>query len=179
VSPKYSVSIASVRDARALVALRTSVAHDMTQRFGAGDWSATPDETDVVGQVSASRVLVARGDAGIIGTVRLAKALPWAIDSSSFTPVATALYVLGLAVAPDARGQGVGRLLMDAAKETARSDAADALWLDAFDHVAGAGPFYIKSGFRAVGRTKHKEVTLIYYEWLRSVVARSITDVIG
>jgi GNAT superfamily N-acetyltransferase len=119
-----------------------------------------------VGQVSASRVLVARRDAAIIGTVRLARALPWAIDSSSFTPVATAIYVLGLAVAPDTRGQGVGRQLMDAAKDTARAESADALWLDAFDHVAGAGAFYIKSGFRAVGRTKHKEMPLIYYEWL-------------
>jgi GNAT superfamily N-acetyltransferase len=163
---KLSISIADVRDARELVALGTAVAHDMTRQFGEGGWSATPGKDDVVGQVSASRVFIARRDAEVIGTVRLARAVPWAIDSSAFTPVAKALYVLGLAVAPDARGQGVGRRLMDAAKAAARSESAGALWLDAYEHVAGAGPFYLKCGFRQVGRTSYKQVPLIYYEWL-------------
>jgi GNAT superfamily N-acetyltransferase len=163
---KRSTSLATASDARALVALRTSVARGMTQQFGEGDWSASPTEAEVVQQVSVSRVLVVRRDAEIIGTVRLARALPSAIDSSSFTPVATALYVLGLAVAPDVRGQGVGRCLMEAAKETTRSWPAEALWLDAYVHLAGAGPFYLKCGFRQVGRTTYGKLPLIYYEWL-------------
>ena len=138
----------------------------MTQRFGEGDWSATPSEPEVVKQVRASHVLVARSNADIVGTVRLARALPWAIDASSFTPVTTALYVLGLSVAPEVRGQGVGRTLMDAAKVAARAWPAEAVWLDAYDHVAGAGPFYLKCGFREVGRTKYRQMPLIYYEWL-------------
>ncbi len=157
---------ATACDARALVTLRTAVAHDMTRRYGAGHWSACPRKAEVVKQIRASRVLVARRNADIIGTVRLTRALPWAIDSIAFSPVATALYVLGLAVAPDARGQGVGRRLIDAAKEAARVMAADALWLDAYDHAAGAGRFYLANGFRAVGRTKYREVPLVYYEWL-------------
>jgi len=161
-----SISIADVRDARELVALGTAVAHDMTRQFGEGGWSNVPVKDDVVGQVSASRVLVARRDAELIGTVRLARAVPWAIDSSAFTPVEKALYVLGLAVAPAARGQGVGRQLMDAAKGAARAESAGALWLDAYEHVAGAGPFYMKCGFRQVGRTSYKQVPLVYYEWL-------------
>ena len=163
---KLSISNATASDARALAALRTSVAHGMTQRFGAGDWSATPTEPDVVQQLSASRVLVARRDGEMIGTVRLARAKSWAIDASKFTPVTTALYVLGLAVVPEAREQGVGRCLMEAAKEAARAEPADALWLDAYEHIAGAGPFYLKCGFRQVGRTSYREMPLMFYEWL-------------
>jgi GNAT superfamily N-acetyltransferase len=166
VSVNTEISVATPKDARSLAALRTAVARDMTQKFGQGGWSALPSKTAVLRQLRASHVLVARRDTGIIGTVRLATAKPWAIDSSSFTPVGTAFYVLGLAVAPDCRGQGIGRRLMDAAKDTARSRRAQALWLDAYDHIAGAGPFYLRCGFRAVGRTQYREVPLIYYEWL-------------
>ena len=165
---KSAIAVATARDARALVALRTAVARGMTQKFGEGHWSAAPSKADVVRQIRASRVLVARCGAEIIGTVRLIAARPWAIDSSCFTPVSSALYVLGLAVAPEARGQDVGRDLMEAAKDAARSWPIEALWLDAYDHSAGAGPFYLKCGFRKVGRTQYRELPLIYYEWLVS-----------
>ena len=161
-----SISIATKSDARALAALRSAVAQGMTQRFGKGHWSACPSKAEVVRQLRASHVLVARQGAEIIGTVRLVRVLPGVIDSSAFTPVEKALYVLGLAVAPECRGQGIGRQLMDAAKDTARSWGAQALWLDAYEHEAGAGPFYVKCGFRKVGGTKNGEVPLCFYEWL-------------
>jgi GNAT superfamily N-acetyltransferase len=138
----------------------------MTRQFGEGHWSRCPAKAEVVRQLRASHVLVARRDSEIIGTVRLVRAMPWAIDSSSFTPVATPLYVLGLAVSLDCRGKGIGRSLMDAAKDTARSWHAQALWLDAYEHRAGAGPFYMKCGFQKVGSTKYREVPLVYFEWL-------------
>jgi GNAT superfamily N-acetyltransferase len=160
------ISVAKRSDARALADLRSAVARDMTRQFGEGHWSPCPSKAEVVRQMRASHVLVARGDDQIIGTVRLTRALPWAIDSSSFTPVTTALYVLGLAVAPDWRGMGIGQCLLGAAKDTARSWNAQALWLDAYEHRAGAGPFYMKCGFKMVGRTQYREVPLIYFEWL-------------
>lgn len=160
------VSIAYERDARVLAELRTRVAQDMTREFGEGHWSACPSQAEVLRQLRASRVLIAHRDAEVIGTVRLARALPWAIDSGSFTPVGAALYVLGLAVSPDTRGQGVGRQLIDAAKQALRSWPADALWLDAYDHAAGVGAFYEACGFRLVGPSSRGEVPLIYYEWL-------------
>ena len=169
---KTSISVATQKDARPLVALRSAVARGMTQKYGEGHWSSCPSRAEVVRQVRASHVLVARRGADIVGTVRLTAAKPWAIDSSSFTPVTSALYVLGLAVAPEARGQDVGRDLMEAAKDAARSWPMEALWLDAYDHSAGAGPFYQKCGFRKVGRTRYREVPLIYYEWLVSREAR-------
>jgi GNAT superfamily N-acetyltransferase len=163
---KTAIAVATQKDVRALVALRTAVARGMTQKFGEGHWSASPTKAEVVRQLRASHVLVARHAAEVIGTVRLTTAKPWAIDSSSFTPVKSAFYVLGLAVAPGARGQNVGRDLIEAAKNAARSWPVEALWLDAYDHIAGAGPFYLKCGFLKVGGTQYREVPLIYYEWL-------------
>jgi GNAT superfamily N-acetyltransferase len=160
------ISVALKSEARALVALRSAVARGMTEQFGVGHWSACPSKAEVVRQLRASHVLVARQGAELVGTVRLVRALPWAIDSSSFTPVAKPWYVLGLAVAPQCRGQGVGRELMEAVKNTARSWGAQALWLDAYEHAAGAGPFYVKCGFRKAGRTAHGEVPLCFFEWL-------------
>jgi GNAT superfamily N-acetyltransferase len=161
-----SISVATLGQARALVALRSAVARGMTEQFGAGHWSACPSKAEVLRQLRASHVLVARRDVELIGTVRLVRALPWAIDSSAFTPVAKPWYVLGLAVAPQYRGQGVGRELMEAAKQPARTWGAQALWLDAYEHEAGAGPFYLKCGFRKIGRTQHGAVPLSLFEWL-------------
>jgi GNAT superfamily N-acetyltransferase len=160
------ISAATNGDVRALVALRTAVAEGMTEKFGEGHWSAVPSKADVQRQLLASHVLVARREGEVVGTVRLATARPWALDSITFTRVSSALYVLGLAVAPEARGLDIGRQLMEAAKEVVRSGPADALWLDAYDHAAGAGPFYMRCGFSKVGRTRYREVPLVYYEWV-------------
>jgi len=168
---KTHISVASVSDARALAALRVQVARGMTRQFGKGHWSACPTVAEVTRQVRASHVLLARQGADIVGTVRLVVAKQWAIDSSAFTPAKTALYVLGLATAPDVRRRGVGRALMEAAKEKARSWPAQALWLDAYDHPAGAGFFYKACGFREVGPGTHGVVPLIFYEWVVSPVS--------
>lgn len=161
-----SISRARRSDAPELVALRSAVAEEMTREFGEGHWSSRPSHADVVRQLRASHVLVARSGSHLIGTVRLVRARPWAIDSSAFTPVSEPLYVLGLAVSPAWRERGIGRQLMDAAKDTARSWGAQALWLDAYQHRAGAGSFYLKCGFRKVGATRYREAALFYFEWL-------------
>jgi predicted N-acetyltransferase YhbS len=161
----HTISVATAEDAPALVALRTAVANDMTRRFGHGDWSAAPSEVLVVKQLRASRVLVARRENQIVGTVRLTTAQQWAFDTTAFSPAKAAVYVLGLAVAPEARGHGIGSDLMNAAKESTNTWPADAVWLDAYDDRAGAGPFYVRCGFREVGRTRFGTVPLIYYEF--------------
>jgi ribosomal protein S18 acetylase RimI-like enzyme len=161
-----SISPALTSDAGALAALRSAVASAMTRRFGQGHWSARPGKAEVLRQLRASQVLVARQGGEIVGTVRLVRPLPGVFDWSAFTPVDQPWYVLGLAVAPECRGRGLGRELMDAAKEVARTRAAEALWLDAYEHEAGAGPFYEKCGFRKVGHTEYLDIPLTYYEWL-------------
>jgi ribosomal protein S18 acetylase RimI-like enzyme len=160
------IHVASRLDAREIAMLRTAVAEGMTRQFGHGHWSACPGKSEVLKQMRASHVLVARRDARIVGTVRLATANPFTFDSEQFTPVRTALYVLGLAVAPEWRRQGIGRELMEAAKQEVRSRPADALWLDAYDNDAGAGPFYLRCNFRRVGPSARKDLPLVYYEWL-------------
>lgn len=162
-----AISIADRADAQDLATLRSDVARGLTEEFGHGHWSPCPSRAEVVRNLRASHVLIAREDSRAVGTVRLVVADPSAIDSEGFTSVDTALYVLGLAVAREARGQGIGRQLMEAAKDTARRWPADALWLDAYQQEGvGAGPFYLKCGFRAVGPSTRGEVPLIYYEWL-------------
>jgi GNAT superfamily N-acetyltransferase len=161
-----SIDIATARDAIQLAAMRAAIARDMTRQYGEGGWSAIPGKATVLRQVRASRVLVARVANDIVGTVRLISANSPGFDSSAFTPVSSALYVLGLAVAPAARLLGVGRRLMDAAKAAVPAWPADALWLDAYDGAAGAGPFYRRCGFREVGRSMFNGVPLIYFEWL-------------
>ena len=71
-----------------------------------------------------------------------------------------------MAVAPDRQGGGVGRALLAEAARVAAEWPADAVRLDAFDAVAGAGPFYAKCGFTEVGRASYRAVPLIYYELL-------------
>lgn len=163
---EVSISVANKTEATALAALRTAVAQGMAQQFGDGPWAKAPTRAEVGRQLRASRVLVARQGDEVMGTVRLVTALPGVIDTHAFTPVGKAFYVLGLAVAPGCRGRGIGSQLMEAAKDTARSRGAQALWLDAYDHAAGAGLFYMKCGFRQVGRTNYREVPLLWFEWL-------------
>jgi hypothetical protein len=55
-------------------------------------------------------------------------------------------------------------LLMEKAIEMTREWPADAIRLDAFDAVAGAGGFYVKCGMRDVGHVKYRNNPLIYFE---------------
>ena len=156
---------ATKKDVQELTALRISVAQRLTREHGEGPWSACPSRATVLRQLRASTVLVARLQEKLVGTVRLIEANPALLDASRFTPVRTALYVIGLAVAVDCRGQGVGRELMEVCKATARSWPAQALWLDTYEHAAGAGRFYEKCGFRKVGVSALLDGQLGYYEW--------------
>jgi GNAT superfamily N-acetyltransferase len=161
-----TISRAGPGDTYALTALRIAVARDMTDRHGDGPWSALPSKAVVVRQIRASHALIARCDDEAVGTVRLAWANPAIFDSASFfTPASAALYVLGLAVAPAHRHEGIGRELIEASKQVARDWPAQALWLDTYDHAAGAGGFYERCGFREVGASALNHLPLLYYEW--------------
>jgi GNAT superfamily N-acetyltransferase len=71
-----------------------------------------------------------------------------------------------MAVAPARQRQDVGRQLIEAAKKMTRDWPAHAIRLDAYDGLAGAGPFYARCGFEEVGRVSYRSVPLVYYEWL-------------
>ena len=161
---KISVTTASEADAPAITVLRTSVAEHLTRKFGKGHWSTCVTEKSVLRTIKTSRVLVARNNREIIGTLRLETKKPWAIDLSYFKSVSRPLYLHDMAVTPDRQRRGIGRQLVEEAKAVARAWPSEAIRLDAYDSDAGAGPFYAKCGFLEVGRKTYRGVPLVYFE---------------
>ena len=62
------------------------------------------------------------------------------------------LYISGIAVAPDWRGQGLGTRLLAAARERARRLRCRALSLICFARNAGARRLYERLGFTVIDR---------------------------
>ncbi len=156
--------LATPADVPAIVAVRDAAAARLTAAFGSGHWSGITSERSVELGLRHGKLVLAKRGRRLLGTLRLATKKPWAIDVAYFTPVRRALYLLDMAVHPDAQRQGVGRALLERAAEVARAWPADAVRLDAYDAPAGAGPFYAKSGWRECGRVVFRNVPLLYYE---------------
>jgi ribosomal protein S18 acetylase RimI-like enzyme len=168
---KLTFALATPVDAAELATLHSAASEDLTRRFGRGFWSSSPSVRGILANMRLpkfSRVLIARSNRRIVGTLRLATKKPWAIDISYFTPIDKALYLTGMAVHPNLQRKGIGRLLLKQAEEIARAWPADAIRLDAFDDPAGAGPFYAKCGYREVARVIYKKDLLIYFEQILS-----------
>jgi GNAT superfamily N-acetyltransferase len=151
-------------DAPELAALHTAANVNLTQRFGQGPWSSVASERGAVLAIRRSRVIIARKGKRIVGTLNLQTKKPWAIDVSYFTPVKKSLYLTGMAVLPAMQNQGVGRALLEEAAKLARKWPADAIRLDEWDADAGAGPYYVKCGYREVAHVLYKTAPLIYFE---------------
>jgi len=160
------VRTATAKDVAAIAELLGAVAQTLTARHGKGHWSHAPSEGGVRRAIATSTVLVARRGRRLAGTLRLATKKPWAIDTSYFVAVRHPLYLLDMAVAPEAQGLGVGRALIEEARHIAQDYPAGAIRLDAYDSAAGAGAFYVKCGFKEVGRAVYRNTPLIYFEWL-------------
>ncbi|MEU9448150.1 GNAT family N-acetyltransferase [Streptomyces sp. NPDC048277] len=88
--------------------------------------------------------LVAELDRRIVGYIRLARPTPVAAN-------AHVLQVQGLAVAEEARGRGVGRILLRAAVEEARRHGARRLTLRVLGHNTPARKLYEAEGFAVEG----------------------------
>jgi GNAT superfamily N-acetyltransferase len=164
-----SVGVATESDAASIATLRTAVAEHLTRTFGQGHWSSVVTDKGVLRSIQGDHVLVARGEhEEIVGTLRLATKKPWAINKGCFADVRQPLYLTDMAVAPHLQRRGIGRQLLQEATAAALGWPADAIRLDAYDSVAGAGPFYAKCGYREVGRATYRNVPLIYFELLLS-----------
>lgn len=156
--------LATTDDAVEILSLRAAVAADLTARFGTGHWSSTGTERGVLHDLKTSRVYISRDAGRVIATLQLATKKPWAIDVTYFTPCKKALYLTSMAVDPHMQGKGFGRRCLNEAAAIAREWPADAIRLDAYDAVAGAGEFYRKSGYRERGRVVYRNTPLVYYE---------------
>ena len=161
---ELSFSIATDADVPEVAQLRAAVAADLTRRHGHGHWSATATEKSVLRDVMTSRVLLARQDGRIVGTLRLATKKPWAIDAAYFSPCRKALYLTDMAVLPGMQRCGIGRRCLKQAHTIAAGWPADAIRLDAYDGPVGAGEFYAKCGFQQMGRVTYRKTPLVYYE---------------
>lgn len=102
-----------------------------------------------------------------VATWTLSPRKPWSIDPRFFSPEVTRPWFLtDMAVASAMQRRGVGRQCVQRAIEAARAAGADALRLDAYDAPAGAGPFYLRCGFRQVGRASYRGTPHVYFEYL-------------
>jgi ribosomal protein S18 acetylase RimI-like enzyme len=160
---------ATSTDAAAVAELRARAADRLTEEFGHGHWSSHATERSVLRDLAASRVIVAREDEAIVGTLTLQSKKPWAIDVTHFSACRRALYLTNMAVEPRRQRQEIGRRLLAAALVEARAYPADAIRLDAYDAPAGAGDFYRACGYAARGRTVYRGVPLLYFELMTGV----------
>src|SRR5687768_13660835 len=135
---KLSVRTANDEDTPEIVALRNAVAEHLTNQYGRGHWSSCVRAQNVTRALRTSHVLVAQSNKGIVGTLRLETKKPWAIDLDYFTAVGRSLYLHDLAVFPERQGQGIGKCLVEQAKQVARAWPSDAIRVDAYDAAAGA-----------------------------------------
>jgi GNAT superfamily N-acetyltransferase len=161
---RLSVMTAVQADAVEIAALRNRVAEDLTTRYGPGPWSGTATERGVLRDLRASRLVILRRGKRIVASLLLQKKKPWAIDVSYFTAVKRPIYLLSMNVEPKLQRQGVGRYLLNAAKEVAQTAEYQAIRLDAFDAKAGAEGFYARCGYREVGRVTYRKAPLVYFE---------------
>jgi GNAT superfamily N-acetyltransferase len=151
--------------ATAIASLRNDAADHLTHQYGRNYGSGHCSERGVVADMKRGAVVyVARAKNGLLGTMTIATRKPWAIDPAYFAGSQRPLYLTNMAVAPAHQRTGVGRALLAEARRIAAAWPADAIRLDAFDTVSGAGEFYAKCGFREVGRKAYRAVPLIYYE---------------
>ena len=157
---------ATLDDVTTVADLRAAAAARLTRDFGRGHWSSSGTEAGVVTDLRTPGLFVVRRGQRVVGTLRLATRKQWPIDPSFFTAVRVPLYLTSMVVDPEVQRTGVGRACMIAVMKIARGWPADAVRLDAYDAVAGAGGFYEKCGFREMGRVTYRKVPLIYYDSL-------------
>jgi GNAT superfamily N-acetyltransferase len=131
-------------DATELAELRNNAANKLSEMFGKGPWSGGCTEKGILYGMRIARMIVARENGKITGTMSLHTKKPWAIDPAYFTKVKKPLYLTSMFVAVERQNIGVGRQLLEQAVEIAREWPVDAIRLDAYDAAAGAGDFYAR-----------------------------------
>ena len=83
----------------------------------------------------------------------------WGLRLADHRPKADEIYVDGIAVAPEARGLGIGTRLLDETKEIAREQGKRYVRLDVIDTNPRAQALYARQGYRVtkVQSFRHKE----------------------
>ena len=163
---RVQLQLATAGDAESIAALRNAVSDDLTFRHGKGPWTHHCTTAGVLLDARNARLYVVLHHDEVIATLVLATKRPWAIDRKYFAPVKRPLYLTSMVVAPDRQREGIGRACLAEAVKLARRAKAGAIFLDAYDHAAGAGPFYARCGCREAGRVTYRGAPLLYFELL-------------
>ena len=159
-------TLAMPEDVVRIAELRNAAGEKLTREFGRGHWSHPVTPEKVAAALERSRLYVLHERGRIVGTLRLQPRKPSEYDRPWFTRVRRPLFLYDMAVDPARQRRGLGRACIAGAIRVARAWPADALRLDAYDHPAGAGPFYEKCGFRETSRRVFFRAPIIYYELL-------------
>jgi ribosomal protein S18 acetylase RimI-like enzyme len=109
---------------------------------------------DVAGRAGKTLVLGALQDGRVLGTATLEMDQTLGDDDVDLPPDTASLRMLG--VAPDARGTGVGRALVEACIERAREGGKSVLVLRTTDRMASARRLYEALGFRRDAGRDHR-----------------------
>ena len=163
---RAKLQAATADDVLDIVTLRAAVAAELTAQYGKGTWSGVSTERGVLFDMRNSKVFVLRQQRKLVATLSLTTKKPWAIDRRYFSACNRPLYLFSMAVAPALQRQGIGRLCLAEAIKLCQQWPAAAIRLDAYATPAGAGQFYTKCGFRAVGRATYRGCPLEYFEML-------------
>ena len=155
---------AAQHDVPDLVSLRSAAHRNLAAQFGEGYWAPAVTEKAILFAMRRAVVYIARYRNQPVATLTLSTRKPWAIDKKYFHPSRKPLYLTSMAVHPRHQRKGLGRLCLSEARRIAAAWPADAIRLDAWDAVAGAGDFYRKCGFHEVGRAIYRATSLIYFE---------------
>ena len=156
--------VARREDAAAVHAIRVAAADELTHRHGDGRWARVTPERILRKHIASKNVHVAEcGEA--LATYALKRRRIGFYDPAWFAhPGDDAIYLTDMAVRPDIQRRGVGRAVMAAIDEFARSLGCGAVRFDAYDAAAGAGRFYEKCGYTCVHRGSVNGVGLEYFE---------------
>jgi ribosomal protein S18 acetylase RimI-like enzyme len=115
------------------------------------DWEEYLERlADVADRVRRTEVLVAVDDGRVLGTVtlELTGRTDAGVDSSEAAPLEPGqAHVRMLGVAPEARGRGIGRMLMEACLEEARRAGKTRLTLNTTERMRAAQAMYRSMGF--------------------------------
>jgi GNAT superfamily N-acetyltransferase len=163
-SPTFALAVPE--DLARIVELRNAAAEKLTADFGRGHWSGLTTTEKVAEAMERSRIYVLRERGRLVGTLRMLLKKPSEYDRPWFTRVRRPLFLYDMAVDPARQRRGLGRACIEGAIRAARAWPADAIRLDAYDHAAGAGPFYEKCGFREISRRVYFRAPIIYYEMM-------------
>ena len=154
-------------DVKAVRAVLTAAANDLTARFGEGHWSGVSSVEALRKYLDEGALYVVEAEARMLGTLRLSERKIGFYHNDWFAdPSAAAGYLLDMAIDPAHQRRGIGQQAMRLAEELARARGLAAIRLDAYGGPAGAGRFYEKCGFRQVHAGEFKGVALEYFEKL-------------